>query len=97
MSTDRLHHRLDLVRLCHVAIDDERILQLSGDVLGVGFVFPLGIADEIDDALRAAIAERFDHRRAEAARTAGHEHDFASEIKGSAIGDVRLESQLPAR
>ena len=78
---DRRHHRFDLVRLRHVAFDDERILQPARDVLRIGFVLPLGIADEIDDAVRATIAERFDHRRAEAARTAGHENDFASEIK----------------
>ena len=78
---DRFHHRLDLVRIGHVALDDERIFQLRGDGVGVRFVLAGGVGDVIHDALRAALAERLDHLRAEAARAAGHEHHFAGEIE----------------
>ena len=78
---DRFHHRLDLFRIGHVALDDQRILQFLGDGFGVRFVLAGGIGDVVHDALRAAFAERLDHLRAETARAAGHEHDFAGEIE----------------
>ena len=47
--------------------------------------------------MRAAIAERLDHRGAEAARTAGHENDFASEIERDQSSATLGWNQLPAR
>ena len=78
---DLFHHRLDLTRLCDVAFDHERLFQVARDVLGVRFVFSFGIADEIDHALRAARPESSNHFRANPARAAGDEHDFAGVIK----------------
>ena len=79
---DLLHHLLDLRRLCYIAINHQRILQFSGDICRVGFVLTLRVREIIDHAGRAAIVESFDHLRADAARAAGNQRNFASEIEG---------------
>ena len=75
------HHRLDLLRLSHVAINQQRIFQSLGDLFGVSFVLTLWVGKIIDDAFRAPFAESFDHLRADAARAAGHQNDFAGKIE----------------
>src|SRR5262249_886997 len=78
---DLVHHRFDLIRFGHVAIDHQWIPQFGCDLFRIGFVCSCGISNEIDDTLGAACAEGFDHRGPETARTAGHEHDLVGEIK----------------
>ncbi len=80
-SRDLFHHRLDLLRFRHIAVNHKRVLEFRRDIGRISPVRSNGIADEIDDTLRAAIAERFDHRCAEPARTTCHKDDFASEIE----------------
>ena len=83
-----LHHRLDLLRLRHVALDHQRIIQFLRHILASDLFCPCGIGHVIDHALRAVFAEGLDHFRAETARAAGDEHDFAGEIER--IGHDRL-------
>ena len=75
------HHRFDLLRLGHVAFDHEGILQFVCHVLGVGFVLSFRVGDVIHYARPATFPERLDHLRADSARAARHEHDFAIEIE----------------
>ena len=75
------HHRLGLLWLRHVALDEERVLQLFRDIFRTGFVLPLRVSDVIDNARRAAFAERRNQILADAARAAGDEHDFPGEIE----------------
>ena len=75
------HHRFDLLRLGHVAFDHERILQLLRYALGVGFVSSFRVGDVIHYARGAAFPESLDHFRADPARAARDEHNFAIEIE----------------
>jgi len=43
------HHRLGLLWLRHVALDEERVLQLFRDIFRTGFVLPLRVSDVIDE------------------------------------------------
>ena len=91
---DLFHHRFGLLRICHIAFDDERLFQFRRNVFRVRFVLPLLIGDVVNDALRAASAERLNHFRAEPARAAGDEHDFAGKIERISHGpDVRRNAR----
>jgi len=73
---DRFHHCRDVIGLGDIAVDDERIFQSLSDRFRIPLVLTFCVADVIDDALRAAPAERFDHFRPQSARAAGDEDDF---------------------
>ena len=78
---DLLHHGLDLRRLCHVALDHQRLLQLIRHIHRIRLILTFRVSHVIGHALRAVFPERFDHLRANPARAAGDQHDFASEIQ----------------
>src|SRR4029077_10934976 len=59
-----LHHRFDLLRLRHVALDYQRFIQFLRYTESIGFVLSLRVGDIIHHALRAAGAETSNHLRA---------------------------------
>ena len=75
------HHRFDLLRLSHVAINHQRILQFLRHTFRIGFVLALRVREIIDHAGRAVFAESFGHLGADAARAAGHEDNFTGKIQ----------------
>ena len=81
------HHGFDLLRLCYVAFDHERFIQLLRHVQRVGLIFVLCIGDVVHHALRSTCAERFDHLRADSARAARDQHNFPGKIQWIAHND----------
>ncbi len=75
------HHRLGLLRLGHVAFDQERVLQFFRHALGISLVLSGRIDHVIHHAFRAAFAKRLDQFLADSTRAAGDEDDFAGEIQ----------------
>ena len=78
---DLFHHRLDLAGLGDVAFDHDWFVQIARYLFGVRFVSSLRVGHIIDDALRATLPKRLDHLRANPARAAGDERNFAGEIE----------------
>ena len=76
-----LHHRLDLLRMCDVTVDYERVDQCIRHFHRLGLVLALRVREIIHRALRSALPKSLDHFRANAARTTGDEHNFAGEIQ----------------
>ena len=78
---DLFHHRFDLLRLGDIAIDYQRLLQFLRHRVGIGFVLALRISEIIHDAVCAALAESFDHFRADAAGTPGDQDNFVGKVE----------------
>ena len=85
-----LHHRFDLLRLRHVALDHQRFIQLLRYTESIGFVLSLRVGDIIDHALRAAGAESSNHLRANPARAACNQRNFPGEIERILHDDCRV-------
>ncbi len=76
-----LHHGLDLRRLRYVALNHQRLIQFIRHIHRIGLVLSLRIGNVIHHALPAVPLKRLDHLRADSARTARDQHDFAGEIQ----------------
>ena len=76
-----LHHAFDLRGLRHVALNHQWLIQFIRHIHRIGLVLPLRVGDVIDHALRALRAKSLYHFRADPARAAGDQHNFASEIQ----------------
>ena len=85
-----LHHRFDLLRLRHVAIDYQRFIQFLRYTESIGFVLSLRVGEVIHHALSAACAESFNHLRANTARTACNQRNFPGEIERILHDDCRV-------
>src|SRR6266576_5272122 len=75
------HHRLDLLGISDIALNDERIGQGPRDVLRICLILSLRIINVVDDALRSALVKGANHLCPDPARTARNKDHFAGEIE----------------
>ena len=69
------------LRLRHIALNQQRLVEVLRHVRRIGFVLSLRIGNVIHRPLRAVFPERFDHLSADPPRAAGDQHHFARKIE----------------
>ena len=87
---DLFHHRFDLQRLRHVALDHQRLFQFLCYTQSIGFVLSLRVSDIIHHALCAAGAESLNHLRTNSPRAARNQRNFPGEIERIFHDDWRI-------
>jgi hypothetical protein len=85
-----LHHRFDLLRLRHVALDYQRFIQFLRYSESIGFVLSLRVGEVIHHALSAACAESLNPLRANPARAACDQRNVPGEIERIFHDDCRV-------
>ncbi len=85
-----LHHRLYLRRLRHIALNQQRLVEVLRHVRRIGFVLSLRIGNVIHDALCSMRAKSLDHLCADPPRAAGDQHNFARKIERVAHDDYSI-------
>src|SRR4029079_2503074 len=78
---DLFHHRFDLQRLRHVALDHQRLFEFLCYSQSIGFVLSLRVSDIIHDALCTPGSESLNHLRTNSPRAASNQGNFPGEIE----------------